>query len=59
MRRRLCEAKVVWYLNMLCPHKACVFYDQLREVVMPSWLKDETVNMLDMGEKLANSYLVS
>jgi hypothetical protein len=59
MRRRLCSSQIDWSLQRVCPNKACVFYDQLRETLMPAWLKDETVSLLDMNERLKDAYLVS
>ena len=59
MRVRLCQERVAWYLPVLCPHKACSLYEQLRETVVPGWIRDERVGVMDMEERLRDAYLVA
>ena len=59
MRVRLCQERVAWYLPVLCPHKGCSLYEQLRESVVPAWIRDERVGVLEMEERLRDAYLVA
>lgn len=59
MRARVCEDRLAGYLPALCPYKACRFFDQLREGVVPGWIKDERVSLLELVERLKDAYLVS
>ena len=59
MRVRLCHGKVAPYLNSVCAYKACNLYEQLRESVVPAWIKNETVTLLDLAENFKDSYLVA
>ena len=59
MRVRLCQDKLYGYIATLCPYKACAFYMQLRETVVPAWIKDERISLLDFEERLKDAYLVS
>lgn len=56
-RKKLCESKISWYLPVLCPHKACRFFDELDNIVIPRWVRDETVGLVDFEEMLKESYL--
>ena len=42
-----------------CPHKACSLYDQLNETVVPQWIKDERISLLDFIDQLKDAYLVA
>lgn len=59
MRNLLCTQKILPYLPMLCPHKACRFYDCLKDCVVPSWVKDESIELVAFVESLKEAYLVS
>ena len=59
MRVKLCSSRLAWYIPTLCPHKACNFYDQLQEELVPRWIRDENLSLLDLMENLRDSYLVS
>lgn len=59
MRVRLCYCKIAPYLNPVCAYKACNLYEQLRESVVPAWIKNETVTLLDLAENLKDAYLVA
>lgn len=59
MRTALCEQRFLPHLPELCPHKACRFYDQLRDDVLAGWVKDETVTAPELTERLKESYLVA
>ena len=59
MRIRLCHGKIAPYLNPVCAYKACNLYEQLRESVVPAWIKNETVTLLDLAENLKDAYLVA
>ena len=59
MRVRLCHGKVAVYLKPVCAYKACRLYEQLRESVVPAWIKNETITLLDLDENLKDIYLVA
>jgi hypothetical protein len=59
MRESLCSKRVLAYLPELCPHKACRFYDCLKEMVVVEWIKNESVHLLEFVENLKEAYLVS
>jgi hypothetical protein len=59
MRSRLCKDRLMGYLPVLCPYKACSFYESLKETVVPLWIKDERVSLLDFEERLKEAYLVA
>jgi len=59
MRTRLCQERVAGHLAAVCPHKACSLYDQLNDAVIPQWIKDERVTLLDLVENLKDAYLVA
>lgn len=59
MRSRLCYGKIAPYLNPVCAYKACNLYEQIRETVVPAWIKNETVTLLDLAENLKDAYLVA
>ena len=59
MRRGLCASKIAWYLPTVCPHKACVFYEALENKIVPTWVKDESVGVLELEEILRDEYLVA
>jgi len=58
MRAALCEKRFLPNLPVLCPHKACRLYDQLH-AVMVEWVKNETVDLLQLEDNLKEAYLVS
>jgi len=57
MRKKICEAQIAWFLPTLCPHKACVFYEALDVQVIPQWIKNESIELLDFEELIRDSYL--
>ncbi len=59
MRDALCTKRVLPYLPVLCPHKACRFYDSLRDSVVVEWVKNEDMHILELVESLKEAYLVS
>ena len=59
MRSEICTTRLVPYIPELCPYKACSLYDQVREVVIMDWVKDETITVLQFVERLKDSYLVA
>jgi len=59
LRMRLCKDKLLGYLPVLCPHKACSLYAELRDAVVPMWIKDERVSLLEFVERLREAYLVA
>jgi hypothetical protein len=59
MRSRLCHGVVAVYLSPVCPYKACNLYEQLRDTVVPMWIKNETVSVLDLSDRLKDAYLVA
>jgi len=59
MRVRLCNGKVAQYLAPLCTYKACNLYEQLRDTILPAWIKNETITLLDLAENLKDAYLVA
>ena len=59
MRKKLCEVQITWFLPTLCPHKACVFYENLEGSVIPKWVRDETLGLLEFEDVLRDSYLNS
>lgn len=59
MRDSLCVKRVLPYLPELCPHKACRFYDSLKESVVVEWVKNENVHILEFVDNLKEAYLVS
>ncbi len=59
MREALCSQRTLPYLPCLCAHKACRFYDHLKESVMVEWVKNENVHILEFVESLKEAYLVS
>lgn len=59
MRELLCVKRVLPHIPELCPHKACRLYDSLRETVVPEWVKNEGMDLLQFVEALKDAYLVS
>jgi len=59
MRVRLCHGKVTAYLPSLCVYKACNLYEELRDSLVPAWIKNENITLLDLAEKLKDAYLVA
>lgn len=59
MRKKLCEAKISWFLPTLCPFKACCFYETLSSSVIPKWIRDENVGVVEFEDMLRESYLSS
>lgn len=58
MRESLCTKRILPYLPTLCPHKACRFYDCLKDSVVTEWVKNERIHLLDFVESLKEAYLV-
>jgi hypothetical protein len=59
MRDSLCTKRTLPYLPTLCPHKACRFYDSLKDSVVTEWVRNESIHLLDFVESLKETYLVS
>ena len=59
MRVRLCHGKISPHLPPVCAYKACILYEQLKESVVPAWIKNETITLLDLAENLKDAYLVA
>ena len=59
MRVRLCHGRIAPYLNPICAYKACSLYGLLKESVVPAWIKNETITLLDLAENLKDAYLVA
>jgi hypothetical protein len=57
MRKKLCEVQITWFLPTLCPFKACCFYESLEGSVIPKWVRNETVGILEFEETLRDLYL--
>jgi hypothetical protein len=58
MRATLCDTRFLPSLPPMCPHKACRLYDQLR-LELVAWIKNESVDLLQLEESLKEAYLVS
>jgi hypothetical protein len=59
MRVRLCHGKISAHLAPVCAYKACCLYAQLSESVVPAWIKNETITLLDLVDHLKDAYLVA
>ena len=59
LRESICSKRVLSYLPELCPHKACRFYDSLKESLVVEWVKNENIHLLEFVETLKDAYLVS
>ena len=59
MRVRLCQGKISSHLAPVCAYKACSLYAQLSESVVPAWIKNETISLLDLAENLKDAYLAA
>ena len=59
MRKKLCETRINWFLPILCPYKACRFYQEMDTVVINKWIKDERVTIVDLDESIRDAYLVA
>ena len=59
MRSMLCKQRYIPSLPTLCPHKACVLYDQLHDTVVVEWVKKESIDLMQLEESLKEAYLVS
>jgi hypothetical protein len=59
MRRELVTEDFGLFLPRLDAAKACGFYDELADRLLPEWLKDESVSTLDVMERITDAYLVS
>ncbi len=59
MRVRLCHGRVAPHLDPVCAYKACSLYEQLRDSVVPAWIKNENITLLDLAENLKDAYLVA
>jgi uncharacterized protein YihD (DUF1040 family) len=40
-------------------YKACNLYEELRDSLVPAWIKNENITLLDLAEKLKDAYLVA
>ena len=60
-RRRLCEYKseIARDWRPVCPAKANRFYADLHDVLIPDWIKDETISHSEFIDRVRMSYLVS
>jgi hypothetical protein len=59
MRSNLCKQRYLPSLPTVCPHKACILYDQLHDVVIVEWVKRESIDLMQFEESLKEAYLVS
>ena len=59
MRAALCAKRFLPSLPVVCPHKACRLYDQLKDTVVVEWVKNESIDLLQLEESLKEAYLVS
>lgn len=59
MRELICTKRILPYLPELCPHKACKFYDCLKDSVVMEWVKDEKIDLIEFVESLKETYLAS
>ena len=61
-RRRLCEYTSTgpardW--RPVCPDKAARFYAELHDTLIPTWIKDETINSSEFVDRVRMAYLIS
>ena len=59
LRRSLCEQRFVPHIPPLCPHKACRFYDLLKDEVLHEWVRNENISTAELVEQLKEAYLVA
>jgi hypothetical protein len=59
MRTALCDKRFLPSLPPLCPHKACRLFDLLHDGIVVEWIKNESVDLLQLEENLKDAYLVS
>ena len=59
MRSMLCKQRYLPSLPTVCPHKACILYDQLHDTVIVEWVKRESIDLMTFEESLKEAYLVS
>lgn len=60
-RRRLCEytSPLARDWRPVCPQKATRFYAELHNVLLPEWIKDETISHSEFIDRARMAYLVS
>jgi hypothetical protein len=60
-RRRLCEytSDLARDWRPVCAQKATRFYAELHDVLLPEWIKDETISHSEFIERVRMAYLVS
>jgi hypothetical protein len=60
-RRRLSEysSPLARDWHPVCRVKATRFYAELHDVLLPGWVKDETINASDFVDRVRMAYLVS
>lgn len=58
MREALCSKRFLPSLPVVCPYKACRLYDLLRDSVVVEWIKNESVDLMQLEESLKEAYLV-
>ena len=59
MRVRLCRERAAGHLPTVDPYKACALYEQMNETLVPSWIRDERITILDFAEQLKDAYLAA
>ena len=59
MRDCLCTTRIQPYLQPLCPYKACRFYDCLKDSLVSTWVRNESIHLLEFVETIKETYLVS
>ena len=59
MRSELCSKRFLPSLPVVCPFKACRFFDQLHDSVVVQWVKNESIDLLQLEESLKEAYLVA
>lgn len=59
MRTELCSKRFLPSLPVVCPFKACSFFEQLHESVVVQWVKNESIDLLQFEDSLKEAYLVA
>ena len=59
MRTELVQGDFGLFLPPMREAKACRFYDELADRLLPNWMKDESVTVQDIMESITDAYLVS
>ena len=59
MRSDLVKKDLAAFIPRLDAGKACRFYDDLADRLVPEWMKNESVTIQDAVESITEAYLVS